>query len=264
MHVWRDQGWFVNMFEVASNNMEDMSMEFTTLVGEGGQNIVKGGWQGGRGWQVNKSAINSTKADAHDYLLAGKWMIENVKEALDTPNEWFFDAAEKKLYLWPNSTSMAQDGSPAPDLKLVAVQLQTLIAINGTKAAPTTNVTVQGIHFRDGANINMEPWGVPSGGDWGLYRGGAIFLEGAEDVDVKHNDFERLDGNAVFVSGYTRRMHIEDNAFSWLGDNAMASWGYTKENDGMDGQQVTRSRLTACAKVLHMFLFSRMQTPCPV
>ena len=41
---------------------------------------VKGGWQGGRGWQVNGSAINNTD---EVYFLAGKWMIENVFEASD-------------------------------------------------------------------------------------------------------------------------------------------------------------------------------------
>ena len=45
---------------------------------------VKGGWQGGRGWQVNASAINSTE---YEYLLAGQWMMENVMEALDSQNE---------------------------------------------------------------------------------------------------------------------------------------------------------------------------------
>ena len=47
----------------------------------------------------------------------------------------------------------------------------------------------------------MNPWGVPSGGDWGLYRGGAIFVEGAEDITLQHNTLTRLDGNGVFVSG---------------------------------------------------------------
>jgi len=56
------------------------------------------------------------------------------------------------------------------------VLLETLISINGTKAEPVKGVTVQGITFRDAADITMNPWGVPSGGDWGLYRGGAIFF----------------------------------------------------------------------------------------
>jgi len=83
----------------------------------------------------------------------------------------------------------------------------------------------------------MNPWAVPSGGDWGLYRGGAIFIEGAESITVQHNTLTRLDGNGIFVSGYTRDVTIADNEFSWIGCSPMAAWGYTKENDGMDGQQ---------------------------
>jgi hypothetical protein len=137
-----------------------------------------------------------------------------------------------------------------------------------------------------------KPWGVPSGGDWGLYRGGAVFFEGTQNCMVQHCTFERLDGNAVFVSGWNRNTTIADNEFSWLGASAAAGtvrvfrqkstledaiefhafalrlkllqacdqwhssrlstfltgshckfrpntegWGYTKENDGMDGQQ---------------------------
>eukprot|EP01052_Picozoa_sp_SAG31_P065402 SAG31_NODE_24230_length_486_cov_0.927649_2_plen_87_part_01 len=87
-------------------------------------------------------------------------MIENVWEALDTVNEWYFDAKESKLYLIPNGTS-----SGPPALDYVAVQLETLISINGTMEDPVKNVTVQGIIFRDAADITMNPWGVPSGGD---------------------------------------------------------------------------------------------------
>ena len=78
---------------------------------------------------------------------------------------------------------------------------------------------------------------MPSGGDWGLFRGGAIFIEGAEGITVANNTLTRLDGNGVFVSGYTRAVNITDNEFSWIGCNPMASWGYTDENDGTDGQQ---------------------------
>eukprot|EP01046_Picozoa_sp_COSAG06_P048242 COSAG06_NODE_7171_length_2599_cov_1.955200_4_plen_165_part_00 len=62
-------------------------------------------------------------------------------------------------------------------------------------------------------------------------------VEGAEDVTLQHNTYTRLDGNGVFVSGYTRNVNITDSEFVWIGCNPMASWGYTKENDGMDGQQ---------------------------
>jgi hypothetical protein len=80
------------------------------------------------------------------------------------PNEWFFDsstAGGPTLYLIPNAT----EGPPAEDVELVAVQLETLISIKGSKANPVTDVSISGITFRDAADITMKPWGVPSGGD---------------------------------------------------------------------------------------------------
>jgi len=54
---------------------------------------------------------------------------------------------------------------------------------------------------------------------------------------VKHCTFTRLDNNAIFLSGYNRHTTLADNDFAWLGLSAMAGWGYTKEEDGTDGQQ---------------------------
>ena len=77
---------------------------------------------------------------------------------------------------------------------------------------------------------------MPSGGDWGLYRGAAIFFEGTEDCSVTHSDFQRVDNNCLFVSGYNRHTTFADNNFAWLGLSAMAGWGYTQEEDGMGGE----------------------------
>ena len=89
----------------------------------------------------------------------------------------------------------------------------------------------------------MEPWGVPSGGDWGLYRGGALFFEGTEGCSVRHCSFVRVDNNALFLSGYNRDTLFADNEFVWLGLSAMAGWGYTDEMDGTDGQQPRFTRI---------------------
>ena len=242
-------GWFVNMFEIESNDPETGSVEFSTWTDADGLEHPVGGWQGGRGWQI-KNASHIDDPMATDYLVASKWMIENVIEALDAPNEWFFDEAAGKLLLIPNSTDpdmLVAGGPPPSDEKYVAVVLETLISINGTKAAPVKDITVQGITFRDAADITMEPWAVPSGGDWGLYRGGAIFIEGAEEITIQHNTFTRLDGNGVFVSGYTRMSISRTQNSNGL---AATRWrlGIYDENDGMDGQQprYTYGRATTC------------------
>eukprot|EP00666_Eupelagonemidae_sp_cell4sb_P018096 gene18096-biopygen16006 len=50
--------------------------------------------------------------------------------------------------------------------------------------------------------LYLEPHGVPSGGDWGLERRGALFFEGTEELVVDGCRFERLDGNGIMLSGY--------------------------------------------------------------
>jgi hypothetical protein len=51
--------------------------------------------------------------------------------------------------------------------------------------------------------------------------------------------FERLDGNAVIVSGYNRNAVIDSCEFAWNGDTCIAEWGRTRGTpvDGPDGGQ---------------------------
>lgn len=107
------------------------------------------------------------------------------------------------------------------------------------------DITIRGIGFRDAARTFMEPWAPPSGGDWALYRGAAVFVEGAEDIVIEQNVFKRVDGNAVLLSGYTRDVVIDSNEFTYLGDSAMAAWGRTTEDgDGTGGEQPRRTTVS--------------------
>jgi hypothetical protein len=121
-----------------------------------------------------------------------------VFEELDIGSEWFFERTERKLYLFWNGTAGTP---PPPSIQFVATHLKRLITIIGTKATPVQGVTIRGIGIRDAAATFMDPWGVPSGGDWALHRGGAVFIEGTEGTVVQGNLFKRVDGNALFISG---------------------------------------------------------------
>ena len=115
-----------------------------------------------------------------------------------------------RRYLFHNDTS----GTPPPSsTTFVATQLKELIGGRGSQTSPIQNVTIRGLGFRDAARTFMEPWGVPSGGDWALYRGAAVFVEGAENIVIERNVFNRVDGNAVVLSGYTRDVVIDSNEF---------------------------------------------------
>jgi len=102
---------------------------------------------------------------------------------------------------------------------------------------PVKGVTLRGIQFQNAAYTYMEPHGVPSGGDWALQRSAAVYAENTEELTVQNNLFQRLDGNGLMLSGYNRQTHIKYNEFVWIGDTAMAAWGYTNDIDGTNGEQ---------------------------
>jgi hypothetical protein len=162
-----------------------------------------------------------------------------VQEELDSPSEWFLDYDTNKLYMYHNATP----GTPPPSsTTFIATQHKEMIGIRGKQDAPATDITIRGVGFRDAARTFMEPWAPPSGGDWALYRGAAVFVEGAENVVIEQNVFNRVDGNAVLLSGYTRDVVIDSNEFTYIGDSAMAAWGRTTEDgDGTGGEQPRRT-----------------------
>jgi len=69
--------------------------------------------------------------------------------------------------------------------------------------------------------------------DWCIYRGGAVFLTGAEDCAIEDCVFDQLGGNAVFASNYNRRLAVRGCHFRELGANAVAFVGDPKAVRGL-------------------------------
>ncbi len=219
VHAWRPAHWASWMFEVGSYDGKSGTFKFS-----------RGGFQGARG--------NNQGAE---------FVVENLIEELDAPTEWFYDENKRVLYYFHNATPGRE---PPRDTLFVATQLKTLISIKGFKNIPVEDITISGINFRDTAYTYMDLHGMPSGGDWGLQRMGALFLEDTTNVTIENGIFERLDGNAIMVSGYNRNTTIQYNEFVWIGDSAIAQWGYTSGAnvtgmgwDGTDGNQPRYSRI---------------------
>ena len=70
---------------------------------------------------------------------------------------------------------------------------------------PIKNLAFNGITFKDTRYTYLDPHGMPSGGDWGLQRSAAVFVQNAEDIQIRNCLFSRLDGNALMLSGYNRK-----------------------------------------------------------
>ena len=156
VNSWRDQGWFNNMFEVATHDTATGTFVFATTA----TGATKGGFQGGRGYR-----INNTKGVPHGETLDcnGGWFIENVFEELDSPGEWWYDEVTRKLYVYPNTTSpeagatLGAGSPPSPSLEFVVPQLSELLGVRGSQQQPARNITVRGLGFRDARYTYMDP-----------------------------------------------------------------------------------------------------------
>jgi len=131
-------------------------------------------------------------------------MVENVLEELDSPGEWYL-SDDNKLYYWP------AEGLDMRNAQFEGVTQKHLINILGTEKNPVRNVTIEGIRFEHAKRTFMEKYEPLLRSDWTIYRGGAVFIEGTENVSIKNCEFTNLGGNVIVVSKYNRQVEIRGN-----------------------------------------------------
>jgi len=145
--------------------------------------------------------------------------VENVFEELDSPGEWYFDRAAATLYYWP------LDRAALDRAKVEVSGPRRLIDIQGRSGAPVRHVQVAGLVFSHTGASYLDDTEPLLRSDWQIAREGAVFVENAEDVRVEGNEFRQLGGNAVFVSGYNRKLRIADNDIRSIGGSAIEAVG---------------------------------------
>lgn len=122
-------------------------------------NLAYGGYQEARGPQT-KNGVNS-------------FYVENVLEELDVPGEWFYDAQRSLLYLFPNSSLPALQSS-----ELTVPVLDSIVVVNGSAGGPyASGIRFVNLTFTESRVTFLEQYEVPSGGDWSVHRGGALFIQ---------------------------------------------------------------------------------------
>lgn len=166
------------------------------------------------GWQLQR---------AHGIGGKGKntswFFVENIFEELDVVGEWFLDEEEQLLYYHP-------EAGVDLDRALIEVPVvKDLIQIKGTSKDPVQYITIKGIDFTQSRTTFMEAYEPLARGDWAIHRGGALFLEGAENCRISDCNFEFLGGNGVFMSAYNRNNSVSHCRFYHLGESAVALVG---------------------------------------
>ncbi|KAA9034382.1 PDZ domain-containing protein [Ginsengibacter hankyongi] len=170
---------------------------------ENGKLTYTGGWQ------------NNRPAPMHKQYR----FVENIFEELDSPGEWFYDYSAKTIYLYP------PDGTDIKKSGFTISQLTDLIHIRGSSSKPLKNITISNLSFTGTARSFMLTKEPLLRSDWTIYRGGAILLDGTENVRISNCNFFELGGNAIFVSNYNRYVAIRDNNIYNIGGNAIAFVG---------------------------------------
>ncbi|MFD4411519.1 discoidin domain-containing protein [Streptomyces sp. NPDC058476] len=130
--------------------------------------------------------------------------LENARELLDTPGEWYLDKGQGEIYYMPKS---GQDLSTAT---VTVPRVQDLVDLNGTKADPVSDVSFEGITF------SYSTWLAPSSSE-GLIEGQAGFrmVGNDPDFDATRLKWQKTPG-AVNVS-HGHDVGFQGNTFTHLG-----------------------------------------------
>jgi len=198
-------------------------------------------WKNPTGGYIH--ALHQGEWGSFDYLITGKddsgkltfiggWQnnrpapmhkqyrfVENIFEELDAPGEWFYDSSAKTIYLYPLK------GTNIKNAEITISQLTDLIHISGSSSKPLKNISISNLSFMQTARSFMLTKEPLLRSDWTIYRGGAILLDGTENVQINNCNFFELGGNAVFVSNYNKNDVIRDNHIYNIGGNGIAFVG---------------------------------------
>jgi hypothetical protein len=198
---WKDpRGGFIHAMH--KNMWGDFHYSITGKDAEG--NVTyEGGWQ------------NNRRMGMHDKYR----FVENIFEELDAPGEWFLNEQTSTLYFYP---------PPGLNLKTAtveAVRLRHLIEFRGGEGSPVRWINLRGLTFHHAARTFMDNREPLLRSDWTVYRGGAVFLTGAEDCTLEELVIDQVGGNAIFVNNHERRIVIRRAHILDAGGNGVAFVG---------------------------------------
>lgn len=145
-------------------------------------------------------------------------VIENIREELDVPGEWYYDRDTGKLYFYPIEgmqleTAQCEIVVASEIVRVVGEQdgkKVKHITFEGFKLAHTKR-TLFTTHETDKAYVPLLR------GDWCVVRSGAIYIQDAEQLTFRNLTLEHIGGNGIFISGYNRGHVIEGNTLRHMG-----------------------------------------------
>ena len=178
------------------------------------------GWVGGPvqvgGVDHEKGILRLTGQNAQQEIrLGNRYCIENVREALDEPGEFFLDRQAGELLLRPDCDDIRGE-------RVVAPVHDRLIHIQGDPETDTwpEHIHIRGLHLRDSTySIAVRTLYEPDDA--------AVWLDHARDCVVEDCTFSHLGGYAVKLLNNTTRCRILACPMFDLGQGGVITTGPT-------------------------------------
>lgn len=197
---------------------------------------------GSGGTQTTRGALN-----------AGPWYVEGIKEELTQPGEWVHSVADKKIYLWPNSSITSGDERQQ---KVVAASLEQIIAVRGNQTHPVRNVLIQGFQLQHSASHYTGPYPTCGGGDFCAARTGTVVISGAENVSLSGLDLDYPGGNGIAIIDYARDVEVSGCSLRYVGEVGFVVQGQT------NGVDATAGNYPIGTRIHHNFVCGASLPPC--
>ncbi|HEY2469538.1 MAG TPA: right-handed parallel beta-helix repeat-containing protein [Terracidiphilus sp.] len=169
----------------------------------------KGGHQLGDRWKTSSAAVGKDS----------RFFVDNVLEEMSVPHEWYLSTQGSTLYY------RAEEGADIEQAQIEVPLLDQIIRIQGANDQPVEFLSLAGFRFAHTETIYMKPHETSPSGNWAVFRGGAVILEGTRNCSIRDCWFDSLGGNAVFWSGSNRFGNVSGCLFTECGGNAICFAG---------------------------------------
>ena len=211
-----------------------------------------------------KSSLNCIFPLENEHSQFPEYYVENVKEALNEPGEWYLDRPTGQLYYIP------MPGEVLESVEVYAPRAEQLIKLTG---CPEDGQYVEHLSFK-GLRFEHTEWTQPSGGGerWGeLYQPldyatapqgachipGAISLSGARYCAIKNCTIAHIGWSGIELTAGCQGIHIVNNTITDLGaggikiesrgiPNSVCEVEYRTGNN-----QITDNHIYAGGRVFH-------------
>lgn len=165
----------------------------------------------------------------------GRYFIENVFEALDTPGQWYLDRPAGKLYYYP------MPGEDAEKIRVEAPSLEQIVRVVGEDGKPVEEVAFRNISFAH-SEFRM-PAQYSGSAQAAVDVPGAVYFENARNCSVSQCDVSHIGTYAVEFGKGCRGNKVEKSRMVDLGA------GGVKISAGSEGTTVVDNEIGDGGKV---------------